>query len=163
MTRTRHQVWKYGDNINTDVIFPGKYTYTIDRDPVQLARHALEDLDPSFADAVQPGDVIVAGRNWGNGSSREQAVKCLIAAGVHAVIASSFARIYYRNAINGGLLVITCPELAEVVASGDIIEIDMDEARIVHGGQAYRFPPLPEQVREIVSAGGIIAYLQQES
>ncbi|MCY3866272.1 MAG: 3-isopropylmalate dehydratase [Chloroflexi bacterium] len=162
MTKTQHRVWKYGDNVNTDVIFPGKYTYTIDRDPVELARHALEDLDPSFAGAVQSGDVIVAGRNWGNGSSREQAVKCLIAARVHAVIASGFARIYYRNAINGGLLVITCPELAEVVVGGATIEIDMDEARIHYAGAAYSFPPLPDQLREIVSAGGIIAYLQQK-
>lgn len=162
MTRTQHRVWKYGDNVNTDVIFPGKYTYTVDRDPAELARHALEDLDPSFAGAVQSGDVIVAGRNWGNGSSREQAVKCLIAAGVHAVIASSFARIYYRNAINSGLLVIACPNLAEVVVGGDTIDIDMDEARIHYAGAAYAFPPLPDQVREIVSAGGIIAYLQQK-
>ena len=100
------------------MIFPGKYTYTIDHDQAELARHALEDLDPSFASAARPGDVIVAGRNWGNGSSREQAVKCLIAAGVHAVIASSFARIYYRNAINCGLLVITCPALVAQVKQG---------------------------------------------
>jgi len=163
MARTQHRVWKYGDNVNTDVIFPGKYTYTIDRDRAELARHALEDLDPSFAGAAQPGDVIVAGRNWGNGSSREQAVRCLIAAGIHAVIASSFARIYYRNAINSGLLVITCPDLAEAVEGGDTIEIDMDEARIHYAGGAYAFPPLPEQMREIVSAGGIIAYLQRET
>lgn len=163
MTRTRHRVWKYGDNINTDVIFPGKHTYTIDDDPVELGRHALEDLDPSFASAAQPGDVIVAGRNWGNGSSREQAVKCLIAVGLYAVIASSFARIYYRNAINSGLLVITCPELVAQVKQGDIIEIDMDAAQIHCAGRQYAFPPLPAQVREIVAAGGIIAYLQQRS
>ena len=163
MTRTQHRVWKYGDNINTDVIFPGKHTYTIDDDPVELARHALEDLDPGFASTVRPGDVIVAGRNWGNGSSREQAVKCLIAAGAHAVIASSFARIYYRNAINSGLLVITCPELVAQVKQGDIIEIDMEAARIHCAGRQYPFPPLPEQVREIVAAGGIIAYLQRNT
>ena len=128
-----------------------------------MARHALEDLDPSFASAAHAGDVIVAGRNWGNGSSREQAVKCLIAAGVQAVIASSFARIYYRNAINSGLLVITCPQLVAEVTQGDAIEIDLDAAQIVHQGRAYRFPPLPEQVREIVAAGGIIAYLQRSS
>ena len=163
MARTRHRVWKYGDNVNTDVIFPGKYTYTIDHDRAELARHALEDLDPSFAGAVKPGDVIVAGRNWGNGSSREQAVKCLIATGIHAIIASSFARIYYRNAINSGLLVITCPELVADVKHGDAIEIDLDAAQIVHAGRAYRFPPLPEQVREIVSAGGIIPWLRERT
>ena len=163
MTPTRHRVWKYGDNINTDVIFPGKYTYTIESEKALLARHALEDLDPSFASAAQPGDVIVAGRNWGNGSSREQAVKCLVAAGVRAVIATSFARIYYRNAINSGLLVITCPELPAQVETGDTIELDLDAAQIAHAGRAYRFPPLPEQVREIVAAGGIIAYLQRNT
>lgn len=163
MTKTQHRVWKYGDNINTDVIFPGKYTYSIDHDPAELARHALEDLDPSFASTVQSGDVIVAGRNWGNGSSREQAVKCLIAVGVHAVIASSFARIYYRNAINSGLLVITCPALVAEIEHGDKIEIDMDSAQIHCAGGQFAFPPLPEQVREIVAAGGIIAYLQQRS
>ncbi len=163
MARSRHRVWKYGDNVNTDVIFPGKYTYTIGDEPAELARHALEDLDPSFSNAVQAGDVIAAGRNWGNGSSREQAVKCLIAAGVQAVIASSFARIYYRNAINSGLLVITCPDFVAQVEAGARIEIDMDAAQIHHAGQAYSFPPLPEQVRDIVSAGGIIPYLQQQS
>ena len=102
MSATTHRIWKYGDNINTDVIFPGKYTYTISNDARELARHALEDLDPEFAASVRPDDVIVAGRNWGNGSSREQAVTSLLHAGVRAVIASSFARIYYRNAINNG-------------------------------------------------------------
>ena len=129
MMTARHRVWKYGDNVNTDVIFPGKYTYTINQDPVALARHALEDLDPSFASGARAGDVIVAGRNWGNGSSREQAVTCLNAAGIHAVIASSFARIYYRNAINSGLLVIVCPELVGQVETGDEIEIDMAGAK----------------------------------
>ncbi|MYC53980.1 MAG: 3-isopropylmalate dehydratase, partial [Chloroflexi bacterium] len=109
MTKTSHRIWKYGDNINTDVIFPGKYTYTISQDPAQLARHALEDLDPHFASQARTGDVIVAGRNFGNGSSREQAVTCLLAAGLRAVIAHSFARIYYRNALNTGLLAIECP------------------------------------------------------
>lgn len=161
MARTQHRVWKYGDNVNTDVIFPGKYTYTIDHERAELARHALEDLDPSFAGAAQVGDVIAAGRNWGNGSSREQAVKCLIAAGVHAVIASSFARIYYRNAINSGLLVIECPDLVAQVETGDTIEIDMDQSQIHYAAQAYSFPPLPEQVRDIVEAGGIIEYLRR--
>ena len=160
MTRSKHRVWKYGDKVNTDVIFPGKYTYTISHDPAELARHALEDLDPSFATGVRAGDVIVAGRNWGNGSSREQAVTCLVAAGVHAVIAKSFARIYYRNAINNGLLVIVCPQLVDQVESGDSIEIDMEAAEIHLHGQAFSFSPLPEQVRRILDAGGIIAYLQ---
>ncbi len=163
MTRTSHRLWKYGDNVNTDVIFPGKYTYTISHEPAALARHALEDLDPEFADAVKPGDVILAGRNWGNGSSREQAVTCLVAAGVHAVIAASFARIYYRNAINSGLLVIECPAIVEAAGAGDLIEIDLEESRLYCRGQAFEFPSLPPQVREIVEAGGIIPYLQRRS
>ncbi|HLV35124.1 MAG TPA: 3-isopropylmalate dehydratase small subunit [Spirillospora sp.] len=157
---TTHRVWKYGDNINTDLIFPGKYTYTISHDPAELARHALEDLDPLFAQGVQPGDVIVAGRNWGNGSSREQAVTCLVAAGVKAVIAASFARIYYRNAINNGLLVIQCPQVAPLVETGDTLSLDMEQARISAAGQTFSFPRLPESVAGIVQAGGLIPYLK---
>ena len=102
------RVWKYGDGVNTDVIFPGKYTYSL-KEPNEIAAHALEDLDPKFATDAQPGDVIVAGRNWGNGSSREQAVTALKYKGIAAVVAKSFARIYFRNGINQGLLLITCP------------------------------------------------------
>lgn len=101
------RVWKYGNNVNTDVIFAGKYTYSLSNSQ-QIASHALEDLDPNFARQAQVGDVIVAGRNFGNGSSREQAVTCLRLLGVQAVVAVSFARIYYRNAINNGLLAIIC-------------------------------------------------------
>lgn len=160
---SQHRVWKYGDNINTDVIFPGKYTYTISHDPAELAKHALEDLDSGFSGAVRPGDVIVAGRNWGNGSSREQAVTCLKAAGIYAVIAASFARIYYRNAINNGLLVIECPALLPLVETGMMIEMDLERAVIYAGSAEFSFPKLPESVRGIVAAGGIIAYLQQLS
>ena len=160
MTSTAHRIWKYGDNVNTDVIFPGKYTYTISLDPDELARHALEDLDPTFAEKVRPGDVIVAGRNWGNGSSREQAVTCLVHAGLKAIIASSFARIYYRNAINNGLLVIACPAVVALVNSGDTLEIDMERAEICWHAQRFAFPRLPSLVEEIVHAGGIIPYLQ---
>ena len=160
MSTSSHRFWKYGDNVNTDVIFPGKYTYTVSHDPGELARHALEDLDPEFAANVKPGDVIVAGRNWGNGSSREQAVTCLVHAGVKAVIASSFARIYYRNAINNGLLVIPCPEIVPLVSSGDLVEIDMKSSALKWDGRLFDFPPLPAQVREILDAGGIIPHLQ---
>src|SRR5262245_39772320 len=103
MNTLRGRVWKYGDNVNTDVIFPGKYTYTL-TDPVEIGRHALEDLDPDFAAQAQPGDVIVAGKNWGCGSSREQAATCLKQNRVGAVVARSFARIFFRNAVNNGLL-----------------------------------------------------------
>jgi 3-isopropylmalate/(R)-2-methylmalate dehydratase small subunit len=157
---TTHRLWRYGDNVNTDVIFAGKYTYTVSHDPAELARHALEDLDPDFARNVQPGDVIVAGRNWGNGSSREQAVTCLVAAGVRAVIAASFARIYYRNAINSGLLVIECAAVGPLVATGDTLELDVDAAVILAAGQSLLFPRLPASVAGIMAAGGLIPYLQ---
>ncbi|MBZ0302572.1 MAG: 3-isopropylmalate dehydratase [Anaerolineae bacterium] len=158
---TKHRVWKYGDNVNTDLVFPGKYTYTVSHDPAELASHALEDLDPHFAAQVQPGDVIVAGRNWGNGSSREQAVTCLVAAGVRAVIAASFARIYYRNAINSGLLVIQCPLVAALVETGDSLELDVAQAQVMVGEQTFSFPRLPESVAGIVEAGGLIPYLKR--
>jgi len=160
---TNHRIWKYGDNVNTDIIFPGKYTYTINLDPTELAKHALEDLDPSFADNVQVGDVIVGGRNWGNGSSREQAVTCLVHAGVKAVIATSFARIYYRNAINNGLLVIQCPDIIPVVEAGESLSIDINTSVLIYNGEEYPFPRLPDVVKDIVLAGGIIPYLQNQS
>ena len=103
MWQIEGHVWKYGDNVNTDVIFPGKYTYTV-TERKEIARHALEDLDPQFVQGVHAGDVIVAGRNWGCGSSREQAATCLVFNGVGAVIAESFSRIFYRNALNNGLI-----------------------------------------------------------
>jgi len=159
---TTHRIWKYGDNINTDVIFPGKYTYTINLDPTELANHALEDLDPTFAQNVQIGDVIVGGRNWGNGSSREQAVTCLVHAGIKAVIATSFARIYYRNAINNGLLVIQCPEIVPLAETGQSLSIDMKKSVLIYESQEFSFPRLPDVVQKIVMAGGIIPYLQQQ-
>ncbi len=160
MSATFHRVWKYGDNVNTDVIFPGKYTYTVSHDRDELAKHALEDLDPDFANRVKPGDVIVAGRNWGNGSSREQAVTCLVHAGIRAVIAGSFARIYYRNAINNGLLVIICPDIVTLVDTGDMLELDLEQSELGWNGQIFAFPRFPAEVQEILDAGGIIPYLQ---
>lgn len=159
---TQHRVWKYGDHVNTDVIFPGRYTYTISHDPAELAAHALEDLDPAFAANVQPGDVIAAGRNWGSGSSREQAVTCLVAAGVRAVIAASFARIYYRNAINNGLLVIECPAVIPHLNTGDGVELDVENARLVCAAGSFLFPRLPDSVQGIVQAGGLINYLKTQ-
>src|SRR5512136_1170802 len=135
------RVWKYGDGVNTDVIFPGKYTYSL-KDPGEIAAHALEDLDPAFATDAQPGDVIVAGRNWGNGSSREQAVTALKYKGLAAVVARSFARIYFRNGINQGLLLITCPAAVDAAQSGDTIEIDLNHNVIRLNGREYPFPPL---------------------
>ncbi len=155
------KVWKYGDGINTDIIFPGKYTYTL-REPAEIAAHALEDLDPQFAAMAAPGDIIVAGRNWGNGSSREQAVTCLKYRQVAAVIAKSFARIYFRNGINQGLLLLTCPAAVEAAETGDQLEIDLDASLIRLKGSRFSFPPLSPTALAILAAGGLVPYVRQK-
>ena len=154
------RAWVYGDNVNTDVIFPGKYTYTIS-DPAEMARHALEDLDPGFAGAVQQGDIIVAGRNWGCGSSREQAATCLRVAGVRAIIAASFARIFFRNAVNNGLLPIACPEAAAVIQPGEVVTVDVGRCVVHCAAGEFPFPPLSDSLRRIVEAGGLVPMLKQ--
>jgi 3-isopropylmalate/(R)-2-methylmalate dehydratase small subunit len=154
------RVWKYGDNVNTDVIFPGKYTYTV-AERAEIARHALEDLDPTFAANVQPGDIIVAGRNWGCGSSREQAATCLAYNGVAAVIAASFSRIFYRNALNNGLLAIGCPAAAAAIEPGERISIDLAQSQICCAAGLFPFPPLSTSVMGIVAAGGLVAYVKR--
>ena len=156
---SRGRIWKYGDDVNTDVIFPGKYTYTV-TEPEEMARYALEDLDPAFAKEVRPGDVIVAGRNWGCGSSREQAATALKLAGVGAIVANSFARIYYRNALNNGLPALVCAEAVATLYTGDKVEIDLEAGEIHTSTGVFSFPPLPESVRGIVEAGGLIPYLR---
>jgi 3-isopropylmalate/(R)-2-methylmalate dehydratase small subunit len=155
------KVWKYGDGVNTDLIFGGKYTYTL-REPEEIAAKALEDLDPNFATQVQPGDVVVAGRNFGNGSSREQAVTCLTYNKVAAVVAKSFARIYFRNGINQGLLLITCPEAVDAAQMGDTIEIDVPNSLIKLNGQSYPFPPLSPAAQGMVEAGGLIPHIRKK-
>ncbi len=157
------RVWKYGDDVNTDVIFPGKYTYKIMSDE-EMASHALEDLDPEFAKNVKEGDVIVAGKNWGYGSSREQAVKCLKAAGVKALLAESFARIYYRNCINLGLPAITLKkEELERFDAGDEVDVDIEKGIVENKTKGFvvRFPPFEGYVMDIIRAGGIIEYIRQ--
>ncbi len=153
------RTWKYGDNVNTDVIFPGKYTYTL-TERADIAAHALEDLDPTFVPGVQPGDVIVAGRNWGCGSSREQAATCLVYNGVGAVIAESFSRIFYRNALNNGLLAIVCPAAVSQIAGGESITIDLDRNQVICAAGEFSFPPLSPSVLGIVEAGGLVAYVK---
>jgi len=160
MSLTHHRCWVYGDDINTDVIFPGKYTYTV-QTPSELAAHALEDLDPGFAAAVRPGDVIVAGRNWGCGSSREQAVTALKSAGIAAIIAVSFSRIFYRNCINQGVLPILCPELRDLVQTGDIIALDRAAGQIVLRDHTFPIPPLSPSVQAILDAGGLLPMLRR--
>ena len=157
------RVWKYGDDVNTDVIFPGKYTYKIMSDE-EMASHALEDLDPEFARNVKKGDIIVAGKNWGYGSSREQAVKCLKAAGIKAIIAESFARIYYRNCINLGLPAITLKkEEIEKFSQGDNVDVDIERGTIVNWTKGFeiKIPPFEGYVMDIIKAGGIIEYIRK--
>lgn len=148
----------YGDHIDTDAIIPGKYTKTLDA--ASLAAHVLEDLDPEFARRVSPGDILVAGHNFGCGSSREQAPLALKTAGVGAVVARSFARIFFRNAINIGLPAIELPEAH--IEPGDEIEIDLTAGRVVNltRGLTFRAPPLPPIMAAILAAGGLVAYLR---
>ena len=150
-------VWKYGDDVNTDVIFPGRYTYQI-MTPDEMAKHAMEDIDPGFAAKVKPGDVIVAGKNFGCGSSREQAAACLKAAGVQAVVAKSFARIYFRNAINLGLALLQSEEAADRLETGDHVDIELARGEIISVKGTFRFKPLPASVLGIIQAGGLIEY-----
>lgn len=151
--------WKYGDDVNTDVIFPGKYTYTL-REPDEIAPHALEDLDPSFAGAVEPGDVVVGGRNFGCGSSREQAATCLVYNGVGAVVARSFGRIFFRNAINNGLPAIVCPEAVDALEKGDRVQIDLEACTVTTPGGSFSFTPLGDTLVSILEAGGLVAWAQ---
>lgn len=155
------KVWKYGDDINTDVLFPGKYTYTV-TDSKEMAKIALEDLDPEFAANVQKGDVIVGGANFGCGSSREQAASCLLYAGVGAVVAKTFARIFFRNCINFGLPALTSAEAVDALEHGESIEIDTEKGEIRCKAVVFSFPPLPEEVVGIFDAGGLIPYTKKQ-
>jgi len=158
---TTHRCWVYGDNVNTDVIFPGKYTYTL-KTLEDIAAHALEDLDATFAKGAQPGDVIVAGSNWGMGSSREQGVTAIKYCGVTIIIAASFSGLYFRNCINQGVLPIVCAGLNGVVKSGDSIDIDLANATITAAGKAFSFPRLSPSVQAIMDAGGLLPMLQKK-
>ena len=157
---SEHRVWVYGDNVNTDVIFPGKYTYTL-KTPEDIAAHALEDLDPTFAANVQPGDVVIGGRNWGCGSSREQGVTAFKYAGVSIIIAASFNGLYFRNCINQGVLPIVCAPLAALVKTGDTITIDREAGQIVAAGQTFAIQPLSPSVQAIIDTGGLVPMLQR--
>jgi 3-isopropylmalate/(R)-2-methylmalate dehydratase large subunit len=152
-------VWVYGDNVNTDQIFPGKYTYTL-QTAEEISAHALEDLDPEFVRSSRPGDVVFAGRNMGCGSSREQAVTCLKGRGVKAVVACSFARIFYRNAINQGLPAIVCPKAVAAARKGDAVKVDLERGEVILPAGSFPFPPFPPNVRSLLDAGGLIPFLK---
>lgn len=165
------RIWVFKDNdINTDLIFPGKYTYEPLK-PEEQAQYAMEDYDSSFAQQVREHDIIVTGKNFGCGSSREQAVTCLKAAGVEAIVAKSFARIFYRNAINSALAVIECPEVVEAVfkqkakqgshLSDIVMKIDISEGKIYLDSQEYSFPTWDKQAMLIFKAGGLVEFTKQ--
>lgn len=152
----RGRVHKYGDHVDTDVIIPARYLNTTDT--AELAAHCMEDIDPEFVRRVQPGDMIVAGVNFGCGSSREHAPIAIKGCGVSCVIAKSFARIFYRNALNIGLPIIECPALADESQAGDEVEVDLDNgtARNLTQGKNYTFSPLTGPAAELVAAGGLV-------
>jgi len=155
------KVWKFGDNIDTDLIIPARYLNT--SDPHELAKHVMEDADPDFPKKVQPGDIIVAGWNFGSGSSREHAPIALKAAGVSAVIAKSFARIFYRNSFNMGLPIFELLQSDEI-NEGDLVKIDLDNGEIhdFDTNKTYKFTPIPEFMQELIAAGGLINYAKEE-
>jgi len=161
VTRISGRAWVYGDDVNTDVIFPGKYTYTV-TNINEFARHALEDLDPDFAGQVQPDDIIVAGRNFGCGSSREQAAVCIKMSGVRVIIAKSFARIFFRNCVNNGVLPIVCPPAVEAIQKGETVAVDLEAGLITTARGSFAFPPLSPSVMAIVEAGGLIPMLRRK-
>ncbi len=149
-------VIKYGDNVDTDVIIPARYLNT--SAPAELAAHCMEDLDKTFVSRVKQGDIIIAGLNFGCGSSREHAPIAIKASGVSLVIAKSFARIFYRNAINIGLAIVECPEAAEEIREGDTVEADLDSGivRDLTTGREYRTAPFPEFVQKMIENGGLM-------
>lgn len=154
------KVWRYGDHVDTDVIIPARYLNIADFD--ELAEHAMEDIDTTFSPNVQPGDYVVAGKNFGCGSSREHAPVVIKVKGVKCIIADSFARIFYRNAINIGLPVLEIGKEVEKIAAGDELEVDMakGEIKIVNKGITIQTKPLPEFIQKIADCGGLINYVK---
>lgn len=160
MPETKPRAWVYGNDVDTDVIIPARYLTATS--PEVLGTHALEDLDPDFASTVQPGDVVFAGTNFGCGSSREHAPIALKGAGVGAVVARSFARIFFRNAINTGLPIMVCPEAVDATQDGDPVAVDVDGGTVTNlrTGDVFTAEPLPDFVMDIVRAGGLVAWVR---
>ncbi len=155
------RAWVYGDNIDTDVIIPARYL--THADPVELGKHCMEDIDTSFAAKVQPGDIVVGGANFGCGSSREHAPLAFMGAGVGAIVAASYARIFFRNSLNVGLPILECPEIVGKVNKGDIIKVDLASGQIVNetSGQTFQAQPFPEFLSDLVQAGGLVEYAKR--
>ena len=158
--KTRGTAFRYGDNVDTDVIIPARYLNT--QDANELATHCMEDIDQEFARTVKSGDIVVAGRNFGCGSSREHAPLAIKACGVGCVVAASFARIFYRNALNIGLPILECPAAAEAVEAGHTVTVDFVAGEITDEttGQRFAVEPFPPFMRDLVSAGGLANYLR---
>ena len=155
------KVIKYGDNVDTDVIIPARYLNTSDHS--ELASHCMEDLDKDFTKRVQPGDIMVAGDNFGCGSSREHAPIAIKASGISLVIANTFARIFYRNSINIGLAILECPEAVANISDGDLVEADLDNGIIYNRttGKEFKTQPFPEFIQEIITNGGLIESIKK--
>ena len=155
------RAWKYGDNVNTDYIIPGRYMELTD--PKEMAKHAMEGIDTTFVAEVQKGDIVVAGRNFGCGSSREHAPLSLKYAGVGCVVAESYARIFYRNAVNIGLPALECPGVTKSVDQGDELELDLGAGTVTNltRGSKLVFTPLPAFMLDVLNAGGLVPYLSK--
>ena len=154
--------WIYKDNIDTDVIIPARFLNT--KDPKELASHCMEDIDKNFSTSVQKGDFIVAGYNFGCGSSREHAPIAIKASGISAVIAKSFARIFYRNAINIGLVIIENDKIQDEIEENDILELDLNNGLIknITKNKEYNFPPYPIEIQKLIEAGGLVEYTKRK-
>lgn len=154
------KVFKYGENVDTDVIIPARHLNT--SDPAELAKHCMEDIDADFVNKVKAGDIIVAGKNFGCGSSREHAPIAIKAAGVNCVIAPTFARIFYRNAFNTGLPILECDEAAQKISPGDEVEVDFKTGQIKNltKGETYQAEPFPEFISKIIENGGLVNYVK---
>jgi len=159
MSTISGKVWCFGDNIDTDLIIAARYLNT--SDPKELAKHVMEDADPEFVTKISAGDIIVAGENFGCGSSREHAPIALKAAGISAVVAKSFARIFYRNAFNTGLPIFELLETGEI-KEADTISISMESGEIKNGAKTYKFTPIPPFMQELLDAGGLMNYAKKE-
>lgn len=155
------KVFKYGDNVDTDVIIPARYLNTADAN--ELAKHCMEDIDATFVSKVAPGDIMVAGRNFGCGSSREHAPLAIKASGISCVIASTFARIFYRNAINIGLPIMECPDAVDSIAAGDQLSVDLSSGTItdITSNKTFRAEPFPPFMQDLIAAGGLAAYMRK--
>ncbi|MEM2955355.1 MAG: 3-isopropylmalate dehydratase small subunit [Nitrososphaerales archaeon] len=156
--KIKGKVWKFGDNVNTDLIIPGKYLRTLDRSI--WSKHVLEGVDPKFSSKISSGDIIVAGRNFGCGSSREQAALALKFAGIVGVVAESFGEIFFRNAINVGLIAVECPKILDHINEGEDVEVDLEKGCVIAPRGVLKIKPYPKFMVDIIETGGLIPYFK---